>query len=51
MVFRSRRFPGLLRRLAFAVLPSADIHMDYVIGIAASRWQRLADGGSEMQDQ
>ena len=35
---------GLLRRLAYAVLPSADIRRDYVIDMATSRWQLLVYG-------
>lgn len=34
----------LLRRLAFAVLPSADIRRDYVVNMVESRWQLLTDG-------
>ncbi len=34
----------LLRRLAFAVLPSADIQRDYVVSMVESRWQLLMDG-------
>jgi hypothetical protein len=37
----------LLRRLAFAVLPSADIRRDYVVNMVESRWQLLMDGIGE----
>ncbi len=36
-----------LHRLAYAVLPSADIQRDYVVSMVESRWQLLMDGIAE----
>ena len=36
-----------LHRLAYAILPSADIRRDYVVTMVESRWQLLMDGIAE----
>ena len=36
-----------LHRLAYAVLPSADIQRDYVVSMVESRWQLLMGGIGE----
>ena len=35
---------GKLYRLAYAILPSADIRRDYVVSMVENRWQLLLDG-------
>ena len=36
-----------LHRLAYAILPSADIRRDYVVSMVESRWNLLMDGIAE----
>ena len=38
-----------LYRLAYAILPSADIRRDYVVTMVESRWNLLTDGIAEMR--